>query len=176
MALDHVKHVEVVALLRTMSEQPAFRALPVELQETAEGWLEENHPPTAAYSAAMHAMAGHVATPMRVTGMAAAKGDAGDGSVVVTFTTGIERERRGWPFELSGTDVAALGGTLRALSPYAEKDTDRMRLDRDALTQALAILEGEPAPGANCGCRNDCRYASRTGRLPDGVICRDGRR
>lgn len=175
MALDHVKHVEVVALLRTISEQPAFRALPVELQQTAEGWLEENHPPREAYSGAMHAMAGHDPKPMRVTCMAAMKcGDCGD--VVVTLSTGIEDERRDWPFELGGTDVSALGWTLRSLSPHAEKDTDRMRLDRDALTQALAILEGEPAPGANCGCANDCRYASRTGRLPDGVICRDGRR
>lgn len=29
----------------------------------------------------------------------------------------------------------------------------------------------EPAP--NCGCGSDCRYASRTGALPDGVVCRE---
>lgn len=53
MALDHVKHVEAVAIMRAVSEQAAFRALPLELQQTVEGWLKENHPPGEAYSAAM---------------------------------------------------------------------------------------------------------------------------
>jgi hypothetical protein len=90
MALDDVKHVEVVAILRAVIEQPAAMALPVELRETIGGWLTENHPVPSAYMAAMRSM------------------------------------------------------VMRSMVP-------------------------------NCGCANDCRYASRTGSLPDGVICRDGR-
>jgi hypothetical protein len=56
MALDHVKHVEAVAIIRAVSEQAAFRALPLELQQAVEGWLEENHPRATVYSAAMRAM------------------------------------------------------------------------------------------------------------------------
>ena len=44
----------------------------------------------------------------------------------------------------------------------------------DLPTYIISTAKRPEAP--NCGCRNDCRYASRTGRLPDGVVCRDGRR
>lgn len=55
-------------------------------------------------------------------------------------------------FQIHGTDL----------------DSRRKEITTDAICEIdTALIE-------NCGCANDCRYASRTGRLPDGVICRDG--
>lgn len=51
--LDHVRHVEAVAMIRRGLEGPPL--LPAE-RAAIEGWLEENHPPPEAYSAAMSSM------------------------------------------------------------------------------------------------------------------------
>lgn len=57
MALDDVKHVEAVAIMRAMIETPGGYMMPDELKATVEGWLEENHPPPSAYMAAMRSRA-----------------------------------------------------------------------------------------------------------------------
>lgn len=52
--LDDVKHVEAVAIMRTIIEEPGvYYVMPGGLKEAVEGWLEENHPPPSAYIAAM---------------------------------------------------------------------------------------------------------------------------
>lgn len=57
MALDDVKHVEAVAMLNAVLESPsASTGMSLELKRGIEGWLEENHPPPSAYSAAMHSL------------------------------------------------------------------------------------------------------------------------
>jgi hypothetical protein len=53
MSLDDVKHVEAVAIMRTLIESPWGYGMPDELKQTAEAWLTENHPPPEAYMAAM---------------------------------------------------------------------------------------------------------------------------
>ncbi len=53
MALDDVKHVEAVAIIRLLIESPWAHAMPEEQREGVEGWLTENHPPPTAYMAAM---------------------------------------------------------------------------------------------------------------------------
>lgn len=56
--LDHVKHVEAVAILNAIMEQPAAATLPEQLRDTVKGWLAENHPPPAAYKEAMRSLTG----------------------------------------------------------------------------------------------------------------------
>lgn len=52
MALNDVQHVKAVALIRALLEDPTAPTI----RATAEGWLEENHPPPSAYIAAMSSL------------------------------------------------------------------------------------------------------------------------
>lgn len=47
--LDHVRHVEAVAILRAIVKDPGN---PIPLSVAAQ-WIVENHPPPEAYTAAM---------------------------------------------------------------------------------------------------------------------------
>jgi hypothetical protein len=50
MALDDVKHVEAVALIRRLCEEGS--GFSIETTCAVESWLEQNHPSSAAYVAA----------------------------------------------------------------------------------------------------------------------------
>lgn len=51
MALDDVKHVEAVAIIRRLVESPDLEG-----RDAAQVWLEANHPPPEAYAAAARSL------------------------------------------------------------------------------------------------------------------------
>jgi len=188
MALDDVKHVEIVAILRTISEQPAFRALPLELQQTAEGWLEENHPAPQAYSAAMHAMYGHEQKPT-----------AGLREALALLNTyhGYLREQgeEGGPFFVStnaliqeianreGKSIGEVAAGLRAAAapsmprcpicgaPSIEGKAQQITREREGM-ERVTVEPGQIAYKCENGHYHDGEQ--ETGPLPEDITIREG--
>lgn len=55
--LNDVRHVEAVAIIRTLLNHAQLTAS-ADVIRGVEGWLEENHPPPPAYIAAMQQLSG----------------------------------------------------------------------------------------------------------------------
>lgn len=64
MALDDVKHVEAVAIIRALVERPDVQA-----RDAALGWLEDNHPNPEAYAVAARSLGKEPDEPVATTSL-----------------------------------------------------------------------------------------------------------
>lgn len=93
-----------------------------------------------------------------VIAMAATPGDGRSVLVELTTQKGVHG------FEFGGSDASALAHVMRTLCPYKDgdhSDIERFRAARDAMVQAVAILEDDDNEEGTDGCSGSTSVAIR---------------